>query len=108
MYTGPISMKWTSKCCFSKSTQTCKNQGLQHAHHGFQVLFKDVPVALAAVGCEGNETSITDCQRNDDLVDTCGEFDTSTVLACAESAAGAAPQAPSKTYLCELHICAHA
>lgn len=72
----------------------------------FQVLFKDVPVALAAVGCEGNETSITDCQRNDNLVDTCGEFDTSTVLACAESAAGAAPEAPAITCLQEMPVLA--
>ena len=53
-----------------------------------QVLFENLPVALAAVDCDGNETSITECQNNDGLIGMCTNTTSSTVLACANSADG--------------------
>ena len=53
-----------------------------------QVLFKDLPVALAAVDCNGTEDSITECQSNDRRVSACTNFTSSTVLACANSGEG--------------------
>ena len=56
-----------------------------------QVLFENLPVALAAVDCEGTEASITDCQSNDRLIGLCTNITSSTVLACANSADGMSP-----------------
>ena len=53
-----------------------------------QVLFENLPVALAAVDCEGTEASITECQSNDNLIGECTNITSSTVLACADSANG--------------------
>ena len=53
-----------------------------------QVLFKDLPVAVAAVDCNGTEDSITECQSNDRRVSACTNFTSSTVLACANSGEG--------------------
>ena len=53
-----------------------------------QVLFENLPVALAAVDCDGTEESITECQSNDSLIGMCTNITSSTVLACANSADG--------------------
>ena len=53
-----------------------------------QVLFDNLPVALAAVDCDGSETSITECQTNDGLIGTCTNVTSSTVLACGNSVDG--------------------
>ena len=53
-----------------------------------QVLFENLPVALAAVDCEGTEASITECQSNDNFIGECTNITSSTVLACANSAGG--------------------
>ena len=53
-----------------------------------QVLFESLPVALAAVDCDGTEASITECQSNDNLISACTNITSSTVLACANSGEG--------------------
>ena len=67
-----------------------------------QVLFEDIPVALAAVDCEGNETSIMDCTSNDRQIRNCNAASTSTVLACANSAAKGVPNRICLTALCTI------
>ena len=54
-----------------------------------QVLFADVPVALAAVDCDGTETSLLECQNNGRLASRCTNKTSSTVLACGTTATGA-------------------
>eukprot|EP00892_Ulva_mutabilis_P011614 jgi/Ulvmu1/8825/UM049_0005.1 len=53
-----------------------------------QVLFKNLPVALASVDCDGDEASILECRSNDNLVLQCDNITSSTVLACANSEPG--------------------
>eukprot|EP00892_Ulva_mutabilis_P007291 jgi/Ulvmu1/4934/UM204_0006.1 len=53
-----------------------------------QVLFENLPVALAAVDCDGTETSISECQSNDGLIGACTNITSSTVLACGNTAEG--------------------
>ena len=57
-----------------------------------QVLFENLPVALAAVDCDGTEASITECQSNPNLIGACTNITSSTVLACANSGAGVVVQ----------------
>ena len=59
-----------------------------------QVLFENLPVALAAVDCDGNETSITECQNNDGVIPECAGDSGHTILACADSADGEVPACP--------------
>ena len=60
-----------------------------------QVLSGNLPVALAAVDCDGNETSITECQNNDGFIGRCKSSSSrSTVLACADSVDGVIPALP--------------
>ena len=66
-----------------------------------QVLFENLPVALAAVDCTGNETSIAECQNNDRLIGTCTNITSSTVLACANLDDGVMPAFP----LCGSSVC---
>ena len=77
---------------FAKFSMPCKANKYSHAA---QVLFENLPVALAAVDCKGTEASITDCQSNDNLIGECTNITSSTVLACANSANGM-PLAVSK------------
>eukprot|EP00892_Ulva_mutabilis_P005899 jgi/Ulvmu1/3681/UM017_0097.1 len=53
-----------------------------------QVLFENLPVALAGVDCDGDETTIAECQNNDGLIGMCTNITSSTVLACGNTAAG--------------------
>ena len=70
-----------------------------------QVLYENLPVALAAVDCDGNETSITECQSNDRLIGMCTNITSSTVLACASSAGGASFEAHSCSSLYCISVC---
>lgn len=54
-----------------------------------QVLFADIPVALAAVDCDGTEASLLECQNNGRLASRCTNKTSSTVLACGTTATGA-------------------
>lgn len=56
-----------------------------------QVLVSDVPVALAAVDCAGDETSLLECQNNPELIPNCNAETSSTVIACGRTTAGALP-----------------
>eukprot|EP00892_Ulva_mutabilis_P007288 jgi/Ulvmu1/4931/UM204_0002.1 len=57
-----------------------------------QVLFENLPVAFAAVDCNGSETTIAECQSNDGLIGMCTNITSSTVLACGNTAEGCAIQ----------------
>ena len=52
------------------------------------MLFENLPVALAAVDCDGNETSISECASNDGLIGMCTNITSSTVLACGNTVDG--------------------
>lgn len=58
-----------------------------------QVLVADLPVSLASVDCNGDETSLLQCTSNGEDLRGCTVPDTNftdaTVLACANTAAGA-------------------
>eukprot|EP00892_Ulva_mutabilis_P012491 jgi/Ulvmu1/9614/UM054_0044.1 len=63
-----------------------------------RVLLAELPVALAAVNCMGDEESLLDCSSDDAMIRRCGVPDTtftdSTVLACADVAGGECDRAP--------------
>ena len=70
-----------------------------------QVLFENLPVALAAVDCDGNETSITECRSNNRLIGRCTNITSSTVLACANTAGGRSSHAQSCSSLHRVCMC---
>lgn len=57
----------------------------------FQVLEAMLPVALAAVDCNGTEASLLDCESNNARIGRCFNSTDGTVLACGTTAPGAAP-----------------
>ena len=61
-----------------------------------QVLAANLPVALKAVDCTGNETSLSDCQSSRLNFQDCAlpNGTDATVLACANSQSGAPPSHP--------------
>lgn len=67
-----------------------------------QVLFADLPVALAGVDCDGTEASLLGCQSNDRLIGQCSNRTSSTVLACANTAPGAHPGCASHSAVAAL------
>ena len=69
-----------------------------------QVLFENLPVALAGVDCEGTEASITECQKNDNFIGECTNITSSTVLACANSAGGVPPAMSKRESCSSLHV----
>ena len=60
-----------------------------------QVIVDDLPVALANVDCDGNETSLLQCSSSQSDIRSCRNFDSnftdSTVLACSRTDPGARP-----------------
>lgn len=55
-----------------------------------QVLFENLPVAMTAVDCDGDETTIAECQVNDAELGECTNRTSSTVIACSDSTEGVA------------------
>eukprot|EP00892_Ulva_mutabilis_P011624 jgi/Ulvmu1/8834/UM049_0014.1 len=53
-----------------------------------QVLFENIPVALAAVDCEGDEEALQDCQSADRFIKQCTNRTSSTVIACSLATPG--------------------
>ena len=84
---GLVGCKFRHQGVFAKFLWPCK--AIDKSQPGAQVLFENLPVALAAVDCEGTEASIVECQSNDNLIiGECTNITSSTVLACANSADG--------------------
>eukprot|EP00892_Ulva_mutabilis_P011616 jgi/Ulvmu1/8827/UM049_0007.1 len=57
-----------------------------HAKHAGAI--NNLPLAMAAVDCGGDESSIAECQSNDSLIGMCSNITSSTVMACATTAPG--------------------
>lgn len=74
--------------CGAKNLASRSNRSSSTGFLNMQVLFEDLPVALAGVDCDGNETAISECQSNNNRIGECSRVTTSTVLACANSAPG--------------------
>ena len=72
------------QCVFANMSRPWKARDEQPP--AMQVLFENLPVALAGVDCQGTEAAITACQSNDNLIGECTNITSSTVLACANSA----------------------
>ena len=60
----------------------------RHVTDLLQILFSDLPVALAGVACDGTEASLLECPSNDRAIEECTNRTSSTILACANSAPG--------------------